>query len=193
MASESLKRKTVQVTGTVSHRDGLETGVVVNGITALVYNGEFVANHFLSSTESNIFNIHITEPGIYSFVTEVADQSGEIHSDTVAILAMDRNKIDILLQTKWEGMKANLLLNKIDDALDYFLEGSQIIFREQFNIMESAGLLHEIVGKMGAFRLVEHDGYGIIYDLRTEINGEEYSFQVLFVQEKDGIWRIKNY
>jgi len=46
---------------------------------------------------------------------------------------------------------------------------------------------------MGEFRLVEHDGYGAIYDLRTIRNNVELSFQVLFVQDAEGIWRIMNY
>lgn len=42
---ESLTHRGVMVKGTVTHADNLETGVVVNGVIALVYNGEFVANH----------------------------------------------------------------------------------------------------------------------------------------------------
>lgn len=33
------------VTGTINHENGIETGVIVNGVPALIYNGTYVANH----------------------------------------------------------------------------------------------------------------------------------------------------
>ncbi|MFW2367061.1 MAG: putative Ig domain-containing protein [Desulforhopalus sp.] len=41
----TLRSKTIQVTGTIYHANEGETGVVVNGVTALVYNNRFVASH----------------------------------------------------------------------------------------------------------------------------------------------------
>jgi hypothetical protein len=41
---DMITRPDIMITGTVNHANGLETGVVVNGVTALVYNGIFVAN-----------------------------------------------------------------------------------------------------------------------------------------------------
>ncbi|MFH7320184.1 fibronectin type III domain-containing protein [Desulfurivibrio sp. D14AmB] len=41
---ETIPRSNVLVKGTISHNEGLETGIVVNGVTALVHNGSFVAD-----------------------------------------------------------------------------------------------------------------------------------------------------
>jgi hypothetical protein len=49
------------VTCTVSHADGLETGVVVNGIVALVYNGHFAANHVPLEERENIITVAATD------------------------------------------------------------------------------------------------------------------------------------
>ncbi|MCW5203872.1 hypothetical protein VU12_13155 [Desulfobulbus sp. US4] len=44
-AGDIITRSEVLVTGSVSHKDGLEIGVMVNGEVALVYDGRFAANH----------------------------------------------------------------------------------------------------------------------------------------------------
>ena len=44
-AGDIITRSEVLVTGSVSHKDGLETGVMINGVAALVYDGQFAANH----------------------------------------------------------------------------------------------------------------------------------------------------
>jgi hypothetical protein len=53
----TLARPDVMVTGTVTHAGGLETGVVVNGVVALVYNGEFVANHVPITVGENTITV----------------------------------------------------------------------------------------------------------------------------------------
>jgi hypothetical protein len=45
----------------------------------------------------------------------------------------------------------------------------------------------------GDMLLVGMSPYGAVCDLRTIRNGEEYSFQVLFIQDKNGVWRVKNF
>ncbi len=269
-ANTTLARPNVMVTGTVSQVNGLETGVVVNGVIALVYGGTFVANHvpltvgentitvqavdvngehvektvtvtaedsnryvkLSADTESGLapldttlrvsatfpgegapvfsglapgdvgytdtdtsknVNISMSQAGIYVFTAELSDTDGNVYSDTVAILLMDRQQLDTLLQAKWSGMKEALLSDQINDALPFFLEGSRTVYQKQFEFLSSQGVLSQMINKMGTCRLVEHDGFGAVYDLRTTYNDVEYSFQVLFVQDPDGIWRIKNY
>jgi len=137
--------------------------------------------------------VSIRDPGIYIFSAKLRAGNGDIHADRVAVLLMDQQQLDALLQVKWNGKKQSLLLNKVDNALVFFLEGSQAVYQKQFELLTDAGVLSQVVNYMGTFRSVEHDGYGIIYDLRTVKDDVEYSFQGLFVQDTDGIWRIKNY
>lgn len=266
----TLTRPDVMVTGTVSHADGLETGVVVNGVIALVYDGQFVANHVpltvgentitvkamdasgegvektltvttdlsyryvklstdvesglpplnttlrLSATfpserapvfsglgsgdvvytdtdTSRNVNVSMNEPGFYFFSIELRDNNDVLYTDKIALLLMDQQQFDTLLQAKWSAVKQALSLNQINSALTFFLKSSQTIYKNQFEFMVTKGILPQLVNKIGTFRLVEHDGYGVIYDLRTVKDDVEYSFQVLFIQDADGIWRIKNY
>lgn len=91
-------------------------------------------------------------------------------------------------------MKQSLTKENLAEGwLTFFAEGSRAVYRGQFEALMSGGILADVVNTMEAFRLVKYDGYGAIYDLRTTKNSVEYSFQVLFVQDVDGIWRIVNF
>ena len=46
---------------------------------------------------------------------------------------------------------------------------------------------------MGQLRLVRVREWLAEYDLRTVRSGVEYSFQVLFMKDTDGLWRIRSF
>ncbi|WP_051309765.1 putative Ig domain-containing protein [Desulfogranum japonicum] len=56
-----VTRSSVLVTGTITHEGGLETGVTVNGIVALVDNGQFVANHVPLNQGENTLSVVATD------------------------------------------------------------------------------------------------------------------------------------
>ncbi|MDW7773305.1 MAG: putative Ig domain-containing protein [Desulfobulbaceae bacterium] len=45
VSGATINRAEIMVTGTINHKNSIETGVVVNGVGALVYNDTYVANH----------------------------------------------------------------------------------------------------------------------------------------------------
>ena len=53
----TLFRPDVNVQGTISNTSGAETGVVVNGITASVFGGQFVANHVPLTESQNTITV----------------------------------------------------------------------------------------------------------------------------------------
>ena len=79
----------------------------------------------------------------------------------------------------------------IEQAVRNFAETSRDSFRQQFTAIAKA--LPRIVSEMGEATLVEVRGDRAIYDLRTVRNGSIYSFQLEFVREGDGIWRIRSF
>ena len=79
----------------------------------------------------------------------------------------------------------------MDAAVEYFAESSREIFHRQFTALSAS--LDRMVTDMGAFRMVEVRGDQAIYDLRTVRNGKTYSFQVQFIVDGDGIWRIRTF
>lgn len=148
---------------------------------------------FAAGEEPDSWNVTATEPGIYTFHLEAFDDQGDAYTDEIAFLAIDKTFLDNLLQVKWNSMKSALLQNKIEDALDFFEGRSQSAYRNNFQLLANEGLLVQAIEKMGLMRLVEYDGYGVIYDMRTTKDNTEYSFQVLFVQDNNGIWKILNF
>jgi hypothetical protein len=159
------------------------------GPTNLSYTGPGQVEYLTSNAES--YTVRMTVPGLYYFSGTAQDELGDSYTDTIAILAFERTFLDTLLQAKWNGMKTALSSVQIDSAAEYFHPVTKSSYREQFEALSS--VLPQIVTEMGAFRLVEHDGYGAIYDLRAIRDNIEYSFQVLFIQDENGIWKIYNY
>ena len=96
-----------------------------------------------------------------------------------------------MLRTKWEGMKAALTAGDVNRAVAYFAGSSRESFDQRFTALSS--FLPGIAGGMGGIRLAEFQGHRAVYDMGTVIKGTIYPFQVLFVLDTDGIWRIGSF
>ena len=137
------------------------------------------------------FDLKITTEGIYN-ITYIATDSNNIqYTDTIAIAAISRDTVDTLLKGKWGLMKEALSQGDIENALIHFAEGSKNSFRQQFTALSS--ILSQIINEMGTIMLVNIKGDMAEYDIRTVRNGTSYSFQLTFVRDKDGIWRIRSF
>jgi hypothetical protein len=88
-------------------------------------------------------------------------------------------------------MKISLSGGNIEGAVSYFSEESRASFRQQFTALSQ--VLPQVVADMGTFSLVNSNDNVTEYDLRTVRNGVIYSFQVKFVRDADGIWRIRSF
>lgn len=78
-----------------------------------------------------------------------------------------------------------------DGAVGYFEVGSKDSFRQQFTALSS--VLSQIVNEMGVITLINIKDDAAEYDLRIVRNGITYSFQLIFVRDADGIWRIRSF
>jgi hypothetical protein len=268
---QTATRTDLMVTGTVNHAEGLETGVVVNGVIAHVHNGNFAANHvpfqegentitivatdaegnslqksvtltvgskpkqvdlaaslecslapmqtdiritadFTVTGQTNLsysgpgsveylaisndtYTVRMTEPGLYIFAGTARDELNDEYTDTLAILAMDKTVLDALLQAKWNGMKEELSIQKIDAATGYFDPRS----RERYTAIYSAIIdkLPQIAADMGEIQMiVAKDNYAKYRIHRKEaLAGREYAitYFIYFIVDKDGLWRIYEY
>lgn len=99
--------------------------------------------------------------------------------------------MDALLKGKWEGMKTKLIAGDVKGAVGYFADKSKDSFRQQFTILSS--ILSQIVSEMGEISLIKVKDNYAEYDLRTVRDNTTYSFQLLFVRDTDGIWRIRSF
>jgi len=263
---EAISGADVRVEGTVINTKGSETGVVVDGIIAIVYGNRFITNHvplaegentitatakdvdgntetasvnvkavpkehyikitatvesgispletlltldtsldvtqatltytgpadveFLS-TSANEYHVKITVEGIYSFTARVTDSNGTHYQDTISITVFSKEELDALLKTKWERIRSKLLSGDIEGSLAFFDEFTKQDYRELFNALSS--VLAIIAQEMSDIQLIEYTQNTAIYDIRTIRRGIEYSFQLLFTQDINGIWRITSF
>jgi hypothetical protein len=130
-------------------------------------------------------------PGLYFPRLTVLDGDSRSFETTGVVHVMSLAEMDTLLQRKWASMKEGLAAGDIEKATAEFSERTRDAYRRQFTAL--ANDLPRIAEEMGAAKLVEIEGDRAVYDLRTVRNGATYSFQLLFIRDGDGIWRIRNF
>jgi hypothetical protein len=263
---ETITRPDVLVEGTFHHVKGLETGIVVNGIPAMIYENRFVANHvplmpgqetirvvatdtrgitntidrnlnmdvsghyitlranpesglspletsltidgtfsipdstitssdpsaveYLESNSDN-YKIVVTGNGFYYLTATAQNPEGGTCSNTIAVLAQERQEFDAKLRAKWEGMKNGLRFGNIETAVGFIEKSKKEIYDYNFNLLKDH--LSEIEAGMQDLTLVKAQDGIAEYVMKGEQGGRQYSFYVLFVKDSDGIWRISHF
>lgn len=262
----SINRPDAMVTGTVTNAAEYETGVTVNGVAAIVYGNQFVANHvplqegsnaitvtatdvngttatasvsvnavttgnyirLTSDTASGVapldatlrvdgtfsissstlsatgpaqpeiisssadkYQVRMTPEGIYYFTASVTGPDGNPYQDTVAIMAANKDQMDVMLKGKWDGMRSALAIGDINIAISFFETSSQETYRTQFTALQP--VLGAISNEMGQINLVKIEDARAEYEIITTRNGVTYSFYLLFVKDRNGLWKIKQF
>ncbi|HLB03185.1 MAG TPA: PKD domain-containing protein [Nitrospiria bacterium] len=150
--------------------------------------------NFTTETEPEV-SFTYESPGLYLPEVTVTDIKGLTYSATAVVKVLDSTRLNTLLQTKWAKMRDALGQGNFEQALGYFTRGSQDRYREVFEAIrdklgEEAAALHDIV-------LVSFSGNTAKYRIqRTEIiNGQPQilTYWVYFIQDADGIWRIRQF
>ena len=141
--------------------------------------------------EENRFNVSLTSPGIYLLTAEAADDQGNLHTGSVSVQVLSQEELDAMLRVKFNEMKSALTAGDVDAAVKSFSGASRSMYHQRFSALSS--VLDQVAGDMGPIAFVEADGNRAVYDLTTERDGKVYSYQLVFIREEDGIWRIYNF
>jgi len=140
--------------------------------------------------------VRITGEGVYYFTVEATDAESNVHTDTVGVVVLDQAVLDQLLKAKWNGMKAALVAGDIEGALEYFIEGRyRQRYSEVFSFIEAnvpggvsadaSNLPEPIFGEM--------EGSIATYVLPREEDGTMIEYNLYFVKDNSGLWRILEY
>ena len=129
--------------------------------------------------------------GLYFPKVTVIDNQGNTYEETTIINVLSREEMDALLKGKWDGMKGGLVSGNIDKAISFFEGGSQDTYRNQFTALQS--VLNTIASDMGQINLAKIEDDRAEYGIITTRNGITYSYHLLFVRDKDGLWKIKTF
>jgi hypothetical protein len=166
-------------------------------LRALAVPRDPVVSYQWDFTEETGPEISITydTPGLYFPRVTVTDTEGSTYDATVVLNVQDRVWLENLHQGKWASMREALDEGNVEEALSYFTRGSQDKYRQIFEAIEDK--LSEEAAGLQDIVPVSFRGTTAKYRIqRTEnVNGEDMTltFWVYFVQDADGIWRIRQF
>ncbi len=123
LESEVIERRDVMVTGTINNANGNETGVMVNGVLALVHGDTFTANHVPLRKGENTLTVT---------ATDITGDSNEMSVDVTAQWPEDYIRIVALPESGTAPFKATL---RVDGSFGFSSErlsysGPGILFLE---------------------------------------------------------------
>ncbi|BBO72159.1 hypothetical protein DSCA_60890 [Desulfosarcina alkanivorans] len=137
--------------------------------------------------------LQVTTEGVHTFAAEVTDLQGNTYTDDVSIEVVDAEKLDGLLRDKWAGMKAALLAGDFNNAETFFVSDRQNAYNLVFNDLSDK--IGDIISATGALEALEvsdgHARYTISYPITVDGVTTTAGTYVIFVQDTDGLWKIR--
>ena len=146
---------------------------------------------FLDGQNGMEYRIKITGVGTYHFTADAVDNNGNTYTDTVAVVVLNQWELDLLLRDKWNGMRRFLQEGDIEGALGYFLDGYKADYREALTQIKDE--LPTVLSAPEELRFVSLSSNLAKYESIVTENTGVYSYPVLFVKDKNGIWKIRSF
>ena len=134
-------------------------------------------------------------PGLYFPRVTVTDTEGSTYDATIVLNVQDRAWLENLHQDKWAGMREALDEGDVEKTLSYFTRGSRDRYRQIFEAIENK--LSEEAAGLQDIVPVTFRGTTAKYRIQRTVmlNSQEITltYWVYFVQDADGIWRIRQF
>lgn len=144
-------------------------------------NADFLFKIFLETDAGNLLKIILTQDA------EGRDRNLPDYN------IFGRDKIDSLLRKKWKDMTAALKKGKIEEALDYFVPEKRPAYKEVFGTYPDK--IKYVIETTKNMELVDFDLFKVKYvvDFEAVVDGIQTTFSsyIIFVRDKDGLWKIK--
>jgi hypothetical protein len=145
---------------------------------------------YTGSTFEDIFHTYTTE-GIYYPTVIITDDKGNTYTDVIGIVVVNRGQIDGLLKGKWMSMTNSLIVKDIATALTFIASGSRSAYEQMFNALYDQ--LPSITETQRELNLIYIADNIAKYRLVTFENNKFYSYEVTFVKDAKGAWKILQY
>ncbi len=144
------------------------------------------------SSSADEYKIKFIAEGVYYVTASAMDPDNITYQDTIAIVVMNKNQLDMLLKGKWEGMKTALLAGDTEGALVYFIDDSADRYRQAFTSLGSSNI-NLIFSSITELRINTMSGpIAQYWALRTESEGT-FAYPVTFVLDENGLWKIMGF
>ncbi|MBN1363748.1 MAG: fibronectin type III domain-containing protein [Syntrophaceae bacterium] len=144
----------------------------------------------LESDNPDEYKYKMTTEGIYYFTAQVTGPDGNIYQDTKAVTVLPLAQVDALLRAKWATFKTALSNQDINNAVLNFVSGSQDTYRSLYTNLKP--LLQNICAELNAAHInyISINNNKAIYEIIVTRNNVTYSFQLEFVKDANGIWKM---
>jgi hypothetical protein len=119
----------------------------------------------------------------------LVDQDGKRYTETTPVHVFSEGDVQALLLKKWDGLRSALGKQDVDAAADSFAQSTRERYRTNFTTMRD--VLPVMAQDLGTPKFVRFVQNGALYEVRSARDGREYTFQVEFMVDVDGIWRIR--
>ena len=129
-----------------------------------------------------------TQPGVYVSAATMTDAQGTRQTARTVIQVLDRKLLDGLLQAKWSSLKDSLRRGDIPQALEQIAARARRRYGEIFTAL--AQDLQGVDQILTDLFLSEIRGHEAIYEMVRTDDGIIRSFEIRFLQDDDGIWRL---
>lgn len=137
------------------------------------------------------YQVQMTSAGIYYFTASATGPDGNPYQDTIGINAMALTAMDNLLKGKWTFMIDALNQGNVPSALTKIAPNNQARYQTMFTVLGNQ--LPSILATANAFNLISITDSVAKYKLLTTENSKTYSYEVIFIKDVDGLWKIKEF
>ncbi|MBN1664483.1 MAG: fibronectin type III domain-containing protein [Deltaproteobacteria bacterium] len=139
------------------------------------------------------YKYRITAEGLCTFTATATGPDGNTYGDKIILTAFSLSHIDNKLKSIWNGMKDALSRQDISAAVSFFASDSQPLYYKLFNGLKSG--LTDVVNELNTtqINLIEMKNSWATYEILVARNGRTYSIPLQFIQDANGIWKIRRY
>lgn len=129
--------------------------------------------------------------GLYFPKVTITDTQGNIYEETTIVNVLSKEEMDALLKGKWMSMINALNSGDTTKALSQISSNSQAAYKTMFGVLSSQ--LPSILVTAREFNLIKITDNVAKYKLLTSESGKTYSYEVIFIRDNDGLWKIKEF
>jgi len=153
------------------------------------FDGDGITN--VTTTAAGRPRYTYTQPGIYLPTATATDEQGRPVMVKGLVYVDDTAVLQAALQNQWVAMKSALRGGDIDGALTYILGSARSRYNEAFRLLTSQ--LPTIDAILTDLRFVGAFGSEALFAADRTDDGRPMSFEVRFIVDADGLWRIEGF
>lgn len=137
------------------------------------------------------YQLSFNTEGVYTITASSTGPDSIVYEDTVAVTVLDKAQLDTLLKGKWSDMTSSLMIQDTTTALTYISSFTKSQYEQMYAILFDQ--LPGITVTQRELNFLYTIDNITKYELVTLKDGTLYSYEVTFIKDKDGTWKILQY